>query len=210
MSDRRMLIEALVASGCECTREALEAMSVPELTELAEVHDVTLPQGETLLMPADAAPVANVEDVASGQEGEATTADEAAPVEAPEGAVAPDEAPAPGEPVEGEVLEGEAFFSQEAQEALTAFAALVREVGGIAALTESLRAAHRAVEDERSARIAALVSTGQFTAAELASFSNDQLALVGRVAVAPDYGARPRPAAPVARVTTTEIPMPSM
>jgi len=209
MPDRRQLIEALLANAdCQCTRDALEAMSTDDLQVMADellTPDEQNP-GEIIPMPSDEepTPVSGNEDQppAIESEPEATPVDDASPEPVNDNAGEPEPDPEPV-PAAAPELPAE----------LTELLAAVREFGGVSSVVAALRTIQANVADERSDLIASLTSNARcaFTAEQLANFTTEQLTLLQQSMEPADFSFKPRPNGRTAPGSVVvEIPMPTL
>lgn len=217
MNDRRQLIESLIASAnCQCTREALEAMTTDDLAVMADniLTDAERNPGETVLMPdpgLDPAPASNDED-ASTAESDAGEPEVAIPDEvAPEG----DAEHVPASNDEPVVSDGEPESVAPALPAeLVELMEMVREFGGVASIREALTTLSSNAANEHGDLIAALTANSRcaFSAEQLATFSTEQLRLLQTSLEPVDFSFVPRPNGRTASPgsVVVEIPMPAL
>ncbi len=217
MNDRRQLIESLIASAnCQCTREALEAMTTDDLAVMADniLTDAEREPGETVLMPDSglgATPASNdealdPEPVSDGSEEIAAQAEGE-----PEAAVEPEPAAATndGEP-EAMTEAPPAALPAELSELLE----LVREFGGVGSIREALTALSANAASEHDDLIASLTANTRcaFSAEQLATFTTEQLRLLQTSLEPVDFSFVPRPNGRTASPgsVVVEIPMPTL
>lgn len=212
MPDRRQLIEALIASAaCQCTRDALEAMSTDDLQVMADellTPDEQNP-GEVIPMPpagldGEPTPVAGNEDAPDAGEPEpdpepvpaAETGDTVSNDAEPDDTSAP--VPSPAE------------LPAEITELLEA----VRAFGGVSQVVEALRSMQSLTADARTGLIDSLTANSRcaFNAEQLAAFTTDQLTLLSQSLEPADFSAKPRPNGRTASTgsVVVEIPMPTL
>lgn len=216
MNDRRQLIESLIASAnCQCTREALEAMTTDDLVVMADniLTDDERNPGETVLMPdagIDPAPASN-DEVPTGEiyqvESEVVVPDEVTP----EG----DAEPVPASNDEPVASEGEPESAAPALPAeLVELMEMVREFGGVASIREALTALSANATNEHNELIAALTANSRcaFSAEQLATFTTEQLRLLQTSLEPVDFSFVPRPNGRTATTgsVVVEIPMPTL